>query len=71
MMLLVHQCMQNVNLGVMMTKQWTTEIQEDPDDPGSLILQFPDDLLAEAGWAIGDVLIWEVQEDQSIIIRKK
>lgn len=53
-----------------MTKSWTTVLQEDPDDPESLILEFPDEMLAELGWQAGDVLVWEVKEDQ-VIIRKK
>lgn len=54
-----------------MTKSWTAEILDDPEDPESLILQFPDELLEQVGWKPGDTLIWDVQEDDSIIIRKK
>jgi hypothetical protein len=55
----------------MMTNSWIAEILDDPEDPESLILQFPDELLEKVGWKTGDTLIWEVQEDDSIIIRKK
>ena len=54
-----------------MTKSWTTLLQEDPADSEGLILEFPDEMLAAVDWKPGDVLVWEIQEDDSIIIRKK
>lgn len=51
-------------------KTWTVIVQADPDDPETLILPFPDDLLEEAGWKEGDTLIWTV-EDNRVIITKK
>ena len=54
-----------------MTNSWTAEILEDPDDPESLILQFPDEMLAQLGWKPGDTLIWDLQENGSITISKK
>ena len=32
-----------------MNKTWTLEIKEDPEN-GDAILEFPDDLMADAGW---------------------
>jgi len=32
----------------------TVEVIQDPDDPTALALDFPDDLLIEAGWKVGD-----------------
>lgn len=55
----------------MMTNSWTTVLEQDPDDPEGLILNFPDDMLELTGWKPGDILVFELQEDQSITIRKK
>lgn len=40
-----------------MSKSWTLEVQEDPET-GDAILEFPPDLLEQAGWKEGDTLIW-------------
>lgn len=50
---------------------YTVELKEDPDDPESLILEFPEDVLSELGWAPADTLIWELQEDNTIILKKR
>lgn len=63
--------MQNANLGATMTNSWTAEILEDPEDSESLILQFPDEMLAQLGWKPGDTLVWDLQENGSITISKK
>ena len=34
----------------------TIEVVQDPDDPSGLALDFPDELLIEAGWKVGDNL---------------
>ena len=39
------------------------------DDEGCY-LTFTDDLLEELGWAIGDELNWDVQDDGTIIVTK-
>lgn len=49
---------------------WTIEVQEDPET-GDKILEFPDDLMASAGWAEGDVLEWIDNKDGSWLLRKK
>lgn len=41
---------------------WVITVEEDPDT-GELVIPFPDDLLAEAGWSPGDTLEWTVTED--------
>jgi bifunctional DNA-binding transcriptional regulator/antitoxin component of YhaV-PrlF toxin-antitoxin module len=53
-----------------MTKSWTIDIQEDPEN-GDAILEFPSDLLEEAGWKEGDVLDWKDNSDGSFILTKK
>lgn len=53
-------------------KTYTTVVEQDPENPESYIIQFPDEILDEAGWKVGDVLVWEVDEQSgSVIIRKK
>ena len=54
-----------------MIKSWSTVVEEDPSDTETMILQFPDEMLGEVGWKAGDTLVWELQEDQTVIIRKK
>ena len=39
------------------------------DDEGCF-LTFTDDLLEELGWAVGDDLDWDVQDDGTIIVTK-
>ena len=55
----------------MANKTWTLPVEAYPDDPESLILAFPDELLAEAGWVPGDTLIWNVEDNGTITITKK
>ena len=64
--------MLNTNKGnIMENKVWTVPLEADPDDPESLILTFPDELLEETGWAVGDTLIWIVEDNGSVTITKK
>jgi hypothetical protein len=49
---------------------WTLDVQEDPET-GDCILQFPPELLEQAGWQEGDTLIWEDQGDGSWSLSKK
>ena len=41
-----------------MTNKWTLEVQEDPET-GDAILEFPPELMEQAGWKEGDVLTWK------------
>jgi predicted transcriptional regulator len=41
-----------------MTNRWTIEVQEDPDT-GDAILEFPPELMEQAGWQEGDTLTWK------------
>lgn len=41
-----------------MTDKWTLEVQEDPTT-GDAILEFPPDLMEQAGWKEGDTLTWK------------
>ena len=41
-----------------MTNRWILEIKEDPET-GDAILEFPIDLMEQAGWKEGDDLTWQ------------
>jgi len=51
-----------------MNTKWTAYVEQDGDD---LILPLPSDLLEQMDWKEGDVLIWDVREDGSVILTKK
>lgn len=55
----------------MENKTWTVDLLEDPEDPESLLLTFPDEMLEQAGWKPGDVLVWHVEDNGAISITKK
>jgi antitoxin component of MazEF toxin-antitoxin module len=47
--------------------KWTAYLEQEGDD---LVLPIPDEVLKELNWREGDVLIWDIKEDGSIILRK-
>ena len=49
---------------------WTLTVEEDPET-GDSILQFPPDLLEQAGWKEGDTLEWTDRGDGSWSLEKK
>lgn len=53
-----------------MTKSWTIDVQEDPET-GDAIIEFPPDLMEQAGWKEGDVLDWKDNGNRSYILTKK
>ena len=52
-----------------MINRWVAKVVADPDDPNELCLDFPDELLEEMGWVIGDELEF-VEGDGRWIIKK-
>lgn len=52
-----------------MNKQYTLAVQE--DESGDLFIQFPEDLMKEAGWAEGDTLNWEDNHNGTFTLTKK
>lgn len=46
------------------------ELQED-SETGDLILPIPPSLMEQVGWVEGDTLIWEKDEYNRIVLRKK
>ena len=51
-------------------KTWTVDVQED-SKTGDAIIQFPPDLLEEAGWVEGDDIVWTDLGDGSYSLTKK
>ncbi len=49
---------------------WTLTVEEDPET-GDCILNFPPDLLEQAGWKEGDTLEWKDRGDGSWSLEKK
>lgn len=45
-----------------MSKIYTCDVIQDPDDANELAIQFTDELLADTGWKVGDVLTWKAVE---------
>ena len=52
-------------------KSWTVTVQEDLDNPDELIMPFPEDMLDQVGWVVGDTLVWNVLASGEITISKK
>jgi hypothetical protein len=53
-----------------MGKVFTCDVIKDPDDENELAIQFTDELLAETGWKVGDVLTW-TETDEGWTLTKK
>lgn len=49
---------------------YTVTLEQDPEDPEGLLMPIPDDLFDQLGWKEGDELLWEVTEDNTIVLRK-
>ena len=52
-------------------KSWTITIIEADDGSGDQILEFPDDMMKQAGWKEGDTIEWIDNKDGSWTLRKK
>jgi len=52
-----------------MINRWVAKVVPDPDDPNELCLDFPDELLDEMGWTVGDQLEF-VEDDGEWTIKK-
>jgi hypothetical protein len=53
------------------TKVWTTTVQEDPENPDELMIVFPDELMEQVGWKVGDTINWDMQPDGTAVLTKK
>ena len=47
---------------------WTAYVEQDGDD---LVVPLPEQAMKELGWKPGTIIVWEVQPNGSIILRKK
>lgn len=54
-----------------MTNKFFATLEQDPNDPDSLLLPFPQDLLDQMGWQPGDVLLWHDNSDGTFSLTKK
>ena len=54
-----------------MSKTYTADIIEANDGTGDLILQFPDELVAEMNWKEGTELNLSLEKDGVIVITEK
>ena len=45
-------------------------VQEDPET-GEAIIELPKEILESMGFIEGDEIVWEINDDGSIIIKKK
>lgn len=52
-----------------MINRWVAKVVPDPDDPNELCLDFPDELLEEMGWSVGDQLEF-IEDDGEWTIKK-
>ena len=52
-----------------MTKTWTLEVKQMIDD-GDHFIEFPEEVMKEAGWKPGDTLKWTDNGDQSWTLSK-
>jgi hypothetical protein len=50
-------------------REWVLDVSQDPDT-GDLMLQFPQNVLDQAGWKTGDVLKWTENPDGSLLLSK-
>ena len=52
--------------------RWEVHLEDDPDHPGELVMQLPEEVINQMGWDFGDELIWNVDEiTHQITLTKK
>lgn len=51
-----------------MSNRFTVTIEE--DEFGELILPIPDEVCEELGWTVGDILQYDISNDDSFTLRK-
>jgi len=52
--------------------RWEVQLEDDPDHPGELVMQLPEEVINQMGWDFGDELIWNVDEvTHQITLTKK
>ena len=53
-----------------MSKSWTLTLEAAEDGSGDLVLPLTDEIMAQAGWCIGDTLEWIDNNNGTWSIRK-
>ena len=48
---------------------WISKVEEDAY--GDLFIVIPEDIRKDLGWREGDTLEWIIQDDKSVILKKK
>ena len=51
--------------------RWIITLEEADDGSGDLVLPLTDEIMAEAGWKIGDTLEWIDNKDNTWTLRKQ
>lgn len=41
------------------------------DTSGELLLEFPIEMISELKWQEGDVIVWEVDEENNVVLARK
>jgi hypothetical protein len=49
--------------------RWIIQLEEDPDT-GDLVMPLPAELMTAQGWAIGDTLTWNIDDEGTVTIAK-
>jgi len=55
----------------MENKSYTFDVVDAEDGSGDKILQFTDEFLADQDWRVDDIISFDVQEDNSVILKNK
>ncbi len=49
--------------------RWIIQLEEDPDT-GELVMPLPPELMTAQGWAIGDTLTWNIDEEGTVTLTR-
>lgn len=41
------------------------------DENGEVVLQLPDELIAELGWQEGDIILWKMEGNAAVLSKKE
>lgn len=49
---------------------WIGNVEEDPENPGEMVLTFPEGLLEKMGWEVGTELVWNIDENGEVSLTR-
>ena len=49
--------------------RWIIQLEEDPDT-GDLVMPLPPELMTVQGWAIGDTLTWNIDDEGTVTLTR-